>query len=305
MNVVISYIHYPVSMAGYMHRALRRMKDVNVLSVGPYTKHWIPWNGGMVLPEKYANEPDIPTQANIPPDFNTPISTKWIESRLITDYDFHPDVWLHVDAGWSLVGKPRFGKNFFIATDPHALNYDRQRKLADIFFCMQTPYMKNGDKYLPYAYDIEAHQYIKGTEKKYDAALIGLPYVERIKWVDRLKRSGLEVYFNLGDSFDEAKQIYNSSPIGLHWSSKQDLCARVWEYLAMNRLAIVNDVPDLHKFFSDGENLVIFKDLDDAVAKTLYYHENPDMGLEIANKGKAMIKPHTWENRMKEVLSHV
>jgi hypothetical protein len=83
-----------------------------------------------------------------------------------------------------------------VATDPHALNYDRQRQLADFFFNMQTPYMENGDIYLPYAYDPTVHYPVE-IDKLYDVCMIGLHYPQRDQLVNHLIDRDLSVLMNI------------------------------------------------------------------------------------------------------------
>jgi spore maturation protein CgeB len=103
--------------------------------------------------------------------------------------------------------------------------------------------------------------------------LIGLHYQQRSRLVADLRAQGVNVYYDLGPAFDEARALYNSAPIGLNWSSLKDLTARVFELLAMKRLAVVNRVPDLCLFFDDS-HLAIFDTHEQAVEKVLYYLEH-------------------------------
>ena len=59
-RIVVSGIHYPLTMMKYFIRALERRDDVELITIGPYTGDWIPWAGGMRLPIRHAQAPDIP-----------------------------------------------------------------------------------------------------------------------------------------------------------------------------------------------------------------------------------------------------
>lgn len=297
IRIVLSYIHYPMAIARYFEAALRRRVDVELYTVGPYTGAWIPWSGGMNLPQKYASPPDLPLPANgaLPV---VPIA--FIERQL----PWQPDIWLHIDAGWHLRGRPEHGKNAFVATDPHALNYDAQRELADTFYCMQNYYKEPGDEYLPYAYDPVWHSPLD-LPYTHDACLIGLHYEKRDALVKALRQRGLEVYYDLGPVFDEARELYSMAPIALSWSSREDLIARVFEGLGMGRLVITNDVPDLPRFFEAGRDLITFRTLEEAVEKTVFYNCHPNEGAKIAAQGREAVRPHTWDARVAQVLEAV
>lgn len=297
MRVVLSGLFFPMAILRYIEKALRRRDDVELFTVGPYTGSWIPWQGGMNLPSRYAIQPNL----SFPMNGNAPvIPTSYIESKL----PWKPDLWLQIDAGFYLRGKPTNGKNVIVGTDPHVLNYDNQRKLADSFYCMQAHYAKSGDEYLPYAYDVEYHQ-PEALAQHYDACLIGLNYPNRNRLVEALRERGVKVFYANGPVYDEARALYNQAPIGLNWSSLEDLTARVFELLGMKRLAVVNDVPDLKRFFRSGVDLITFISLEEAVDQVLYYRDNPDAGRKIANIGHETVKGHTWDHRIEQVLNDI
>jgi spore maturation protein CgeB len=131
---------------------------------------------------------------------------------------------------------------------------------------------------------------------------LGLHYPQRTVLVDRLRQNGVKVYYDLGPCYDEARAIYNQAPIGINWSSKNDLTARVFELLGMRRLAVVNNVPDLPRFFRDGKDLVTFSSLEEATEKILHYLANEDQLQVIAGQGHETVKPHTWDARINQIL---
>ena len=295
LKIVFSQIFYPVSIGRYLELALDRRSDVEVFKVGPFSGNWIPWAGGMTLPEKYAKQPDLPLPMNA-----ARIPASFIEHRL----PWQPDVWLQMDTGFYFRDKPQHGQNFIVGTDPHVLNYDRQRQLADKFFCMQAHYAQSGDEYLPYAYDPIYHC-PEEQPRNYDVCLIGLHYENRNKLVNELKGRDISVFYSLGPSFDEARALYNQAPIGINWSSLQDLTARVFELLGMRRLAVVNNVPDLSRFFKDRGDLVVFETVEEAIEKIVYYLAHPNEAETIAEQGHKTVQPHTWDARIEQILSYV
>lgn len=295
IKIVLSGIYFPMSILRYFEKALKRRNDIELFTVGPYTGTWIPWSGGMHLPQKYAIQPDMP----FPLD-DTRLSLAYVERIL----PFEPDLWIQVDAGYHFKGNPVKGKNIIIGTDPHVLNYDYQRQIADTFYCMQDFYKQANDKYLPYAYDPDWHK-PEDQPHNYDVALIGLHYEQRNRLVTALRSRGINVLYDLGPSFDEARVLYNQAPIGLNWSSLQDLTARVFELLGMKRLAIVNDVPDLPKFFQDGKDLITFVGLEEAIEKVMYYHTHPHEAKAIAEQGYETVKPYTWDARVAQILGDI
>jgi hypothetical protein len=152
IKVALVGIYYPLAMLRYFERALARRKDIELITIGPYTGTWIPWNGGMTVLPKYDKPPTYP----LPREFiRTGKTTSQIFMPKGEDADV--DLWLEVDAGFYLDPKPKTGIVAHVATDPHALDYSRQRNLADYFFNMQLEYAIGDDIYLPYAYDPTVH----------------------------------------------------------------------------------------------------------------------------------------------------
>jgi glycosyltransferase involved in cell wall biosynthesis len=292
MRVVLGSIWYPMSISRYFEAALRRRDDVELYTAGPYTGTWIPWNSGMNLPVKYAKAPDLPLPGN-----TATLPIDYVEKQL----PWQPDLWLQIDAGWHLRGKPAHGKNVIVGTDPHCLDYSQQRSLADTFYCMQACYSKPGDVYLPYAYDPEQH-YPEEQPRNYDACLLGLHYDNRNLLVNELRLRGVKVMYDLGPVFDERRELECQAPISLAWSSRDDLIARVFEGLAMGRLVVTNRVPDLSRFFQEDEHLIAFSSLGEATEKIMYYLNSPEETEEIAKAGREWVKLHTWDDRICQIL---
>jgi len=302
LKVVLSSIWYPVAMATYFWKALERRDDIELITIGPFTNTYIPWNGGMHLPVKYVKTPTHPLSPEM-------IRYGKVNPQIFQVYEDMADVdlWLEVDAGFYLDPKPQTGIVAHVATDPHVLNYDRQRQLADFFFCMQTPYMKPelGDWYLPYGFDPTIHNPID-LEKEYDACIIGLQYAQRLQLVNTLRANGLKVYCDIGKVFDENNEIYNQSKVALSWSSMDDLPARVWEAFGMAIPLVTNRVPDLSTFFVEDEHYLGFSNVSEAVSKVKYLLDNPKFADEMANNAYRKVMPHhTWDKRIQQILETV
>lgn len=296
IKVVISGLLFPVTMLHYFWRAFERREDVDLRVVGPFFNDYIPWKGGMRLSMRYVKTPHIAldrTLAN-----HSGMSPILIQDQL----PWEPDLWLQIDAGW-WVQKPRAKVVAHIATDPHVLDYDRQRRECDIFFNMQTPYMKQGDHYLPYAYDKEIH-YPIFVEKIYHAALIGLQYESRSLLVNRLRQKGLNVFYETGIVYDEYRVAYNQSHVALSWSSLLDMPARVWEAFGMSVPLVTNRVPDLSNWFVEGEHYLGFDNVNEAEGKVMTLLNDPEYAAEMADSAYRKVeKFHSWDNRVDEILN--
>jgi len=296
IKVAFSYIAYPVAMPRYFIEALERRNDIELWVTGPFTGRQIPWMGGMFLPQKYVKEPDLPLPFSAPPE----VIYSYVERSL----PWKPDIWIEGNAGLLTVGRPKC-KYVVIGTDPHVLNYDEARRKADLFYSMQSPYMKPGDRYLPYGFDTVFHR--KTTklwdEREIDIALVGLPYPERKAMMRALESRGVKTYLENGPSYEDAWDIYNNSKLGLNLSSRLDLCARCFELMAMGVTPALNRVPDLVKLFIDGQDFIGFDVVSEAIEYIIDALANPLRSQNIAAAAHESVQPHSWDARMEQILS--
>jgi len=301
INVVLSGIFYPVAILRYFERALRRNPNIDLKTMGPWTGRWIPWSGGMLLDEGIGTPPDV----RFPGDQHHPVHTpiRFAEAQLAKLFpDWSPALWLQVDAGFHLLGKPRQGFNAIIGTDPHVLDYTDAREMADKFFCMQCEYKAKNDIWLPYAYDPTVHFPEPDTTKTLGGALVGIQYPQRVKLVEALRKRGFQIFADIGPSFDQYRKICTSARVGLNWSSLRDLNARVFEIAAMGIPLLTNSVPDLGTFFEAGKHIRVFTDQLSAIEQFTSLINEPAEAVQMAARALETVKFHTWDDRVEQVL---
>lgn len=304
IKVLLVYIIYPLAMGSYFRKALEHREDVDLRVAGPYTGTFIPWMGGMTLPQKYAIPPDFPLP------FGPDIGEFNYDMLKAMMGDWVPDVIINVDAGLHFNYKPRDGYVATVGTDPHVLNswYDKPRKYSDKFFNMQKVYSKPGDIYLPYAYskyDFYPTD-MPPEEQGVDAVLIGMPYENRVQWVNELRRHGVSVILENGPVFDEARAAYNRGKIGLNWSSMDDLNCRAFELAAMKLCPVMNRVTDMsnEEFFGWQSPIFgqTFSSMQDAVDWVVWYKEHPENAQKVAEEAYQAVLPHTYDARVDQIL---
>lgn len=297
IRIGFSGIFYPVAMCRYILEALRRRPDVELYTAGPYSGRWIPWGGGqgMHLPMSYVLRPDLPLSIGPRPEMIYALAQR--------QCPWEPDIWIEANAGLVTHGRPKC-KYAVIGTDPHVLDYTKAREKADFFFGMQKPYLKPGDRWLPYGYDPLWHSQtqIPLEDREYDAALLGLQYPNRNLLVERLRKLGLKVRYELGPAYEDARAIYHSTRIGLNWSSLQDTTARVFEIMAFGIAPVLNRVPDLMELFKDGQDFLGFDTLDEAIAHVRALLPDPDAIERLGAQARRAVEPHTWDARVEQLL---
>lgn len=296
LKIAFTYLAYPVAMSRYMLDALQRRDDVEILSCGPFSNTWIPWKSGIFLPTTYIKKPDFPLPSG------SPINYAWLAKQL----PWVPDLWLEGNAGLASQDVPK-GFYAVVGTDPHVIDYTRLRNQANIFFCMQKPYMKPGDVWLPYAYDPWWHSPtgIPWAEREYDVSLIGLMYQQRAEVMTKLTAAGRKVFFDTGPAYGDARKIYHNTRVGFNWSSRLDTTARVFELMALGIPAVLNRVPDLMEMFVDGRDFVGFDSEQGALGAIDQLLADPEYAAAIARGGLKTVEPHTWDARMDYLLKVV
>jgi hypothetical protein len=305
IKVCLSYLAYPFCMANYFRRALERRNDVELFTVGTFTNQFIPWNGGMQIPNKYPNQVDLPLPQGNP---------NWmqIEGQL----PWKPDLSLTIDAGWYYITKPDC-LSAHVATDPHVLDYSVGRRNSDYFFNMQYSYLQPNDHLLPYAFDVDAHRPERSTlqlmpdgsiEKEYDAVLVGLHYPNRNEWVSRLQAKGIKVNYRIGDIYNEYREENNKAWIGLNWSSLNDVTARVFEIMAMRLCPVLNRLPGLdYMGFEEGRHYLGFSSMEEAVSQVEWAMGNRPFAEQIALNAYQFVNERnmTWGSRVDQILKTV
>lgn len=306
MKIVLAGLYYPFAILSYFKRALERRFDVELFTVGAHTGQYIPWAGGMTIPMKYPNFVDLPLPSNM-------LNPKWEQIEPLLPWK--PDLCITVDAGWWFSTKPSC-PSAHVATDPHVLNYDKQRNLCDKFFNMQgAPYIQDGDVWLPYAFDPQCHFpertdviYDSATHtasKQYDCSIIGLHYPQRDAWVAKLRGHGVKVNYRIGDIYDEYRQENNKAWIGLNWSSLDDVVARVFEIMAMRLVPVINRLPGLSALgFEEGRHYLGFSNMDEAVSQVMWAMNNRDQASQIATLAYQFVNGNsmTYDERVKQII---
>jgi len=304
MNVVIAGTHYAVTAAlMYLTRAFKNRPDCNVITVGPYPGLWMPWTKGgvtgMQMPEEYDQIPDIPLQYDGGLQ-TAPIS--FIENKL----PWKADLWLDVNAGFHLEGRPQHGIRARFLTDPHTgLRgiYDNTTQYYDYTFNPQANYSRAGEIYLPYGADKVWHSRIPDLEQLYDVALIGNIYPHRVELMNIL--GGIyRTYFDLGPAQEDARRIYSQSFIGINWSSMDDLTARVFELMSLGNVPLINRVSGLAGMFEENTHYLGFSSQGEAIGKIRDIMDNPTEGIKIAKNAQDFIisNKHTWDDRVQVML---
>lgn len=214
----------------------------------------------------------------------------------------------------------------YFASDTH-LGKDYRFKMAekaDYVFFAQKPgyeeYMKSKldfpvnkhVQWLPHGVDSRAFPDTPKAPKKWDVSFVGhLVSEERIDFLDAIFKEfpnfffgqRLSRYVNDQGREDDCGDIYRKTKIVLNPPTKNDLNMRHFEVAATGTFQITAEVPGLYDIFKEGESIVTYKDIPDAIEKIQYYLEHEKERESIAKKAHDIVlKSHTYEDRLNVML---
>jgi len=150
----------------------------------------------------------------------------------------------------------------------------------------------------------------------YDITFVGQPYGKRAEVIEKLKKRGINVTVfgrgwkntNIAPSQSEFIRIYNQSKICLNMQyasvgSSMQLKGKDFLAPGCGSLLLTNDTEQIKKYFTPGEEIITYKDANDAAEKIKYYLKNEDERERIAQKGyERVMREHTYEKRFSEIF---
>lgn len=174
----------------------------------------------------------------------------------------------------------------------------------------ESGYQLTGDHYLSVA---EKLAYLLGREHSWQ---------ERIGVVNQLEqRFAMGVHGNAewqdvigcyaghADHFSQMPGIFQASKINLNLSRsfvEYGLPMRIFDVLASGGFLVTNDKRDVRKLFTDGKDLVIFRDTQDLLDICGYYLNHEDERQAIAEQGRETVaQEHTFVSRMIDMFTTV
>jgi len=191
--------------------------------------------------------------------------------------------------------------------------FNLSAQLADEFINtlkLESNYPLAGDRYLSVA---EKLAYLLGREHSWQ---------ERIEVIQRLEKrfrvavygndewqSQVSSYVQHAEHFTEMPRIFQRSKINLNIIRsfvESGLPMRVFDVLSCGGFLVTNHKEDLHRLFTDGKDLVIYRDTQDLLEICAYYLEHDDERRTIAQQGRVTLaQNHTFVQRMSDMLTTV
>ena len=152
--------------------------------------------------------------------------------------------------------------------------------------------------------------------KIYDVSFVGQCYGERENFVNILKRKGINIT-TFGHGWENSSRvsqadlirIFNQSKISLNisFASKGDkilaIKGRDFEAPGCGSLLLTKDTKEIAEYFVPGEEIITYKDANDAADKIKFYLANEDEREKTAKNGyERVMREHTIERRLLDVF---
>lgn len=297
MNILLAFIHYPVSSGTFLKRAFARLGH-DTRSLGPCTGREV-W--GLEVPEQYVQVPDFLTnwQTGRPfPDMGAVDALGW-----------QPDLIVTSDSQFTITGKGR-APHVLFGMDNHVRNYrqlEAEGAAWDSLYVAHSWGARIGEPgvyHCPPGYDPDAHTDL-GTERKLDVCLIGYPYAERMALSEAFIKAGMSGLFAIGVLWDRYNAAYNQAKIAIVKSINGDVPQRFLENMAQGCCVLADKLDDAPKLgFVAGADYWPYKDTADAVQQARFILDT-EIWPALAASGKKKVQPHTWDARAEQVMNTV
>lgn len=276
MKLLIMANHYPVASGRYAADALRRLgHDVRTTGPARGTQIW-----GLELAPQYIWQPDTITDWK--PDAVIVMDSDPAILDASLDYDAPVIVW-GVDNHVRGYYRPWI-KRYFLA--------HRGVSMMDWHdTCIHLPCAYDPVHFTPSAIPYE--------QRAYDVALLGVMYLHRWETVTRLQDAGLRVLAGTGLVYDAYRNAHHNARIALCLSARGDVAQRVFEAAAMGCVVISDKCADFDILKPEGIWTIDHNPVDE-IRGIL---DDPQTAMEMAARGQAWAKPHTWDARAQEVVT--
>lgn len=249
------------------------------------------------------------------------------EAEKFGKFDLH--VWcdygedaLNVPLDWSPPSPSAYWcSDAHISEKSYKYRLERAKKF-DFVFCAQKRCMDEFERdgipkeklfWLPHAAEPDVYKPYDIIEK-WDWCFIGhINSEHRVNLVDRFCKEfpvGMKGYLGWRSAaqpgwnvLDDAAKKFSQSRIILNDNINEDVNMRTFEGMATKKMLLTQDIPYLSEIFKDGQHLVLYKNIDDAVEKAKYYLSNESERIRISESGyNEVLAKHTYKHRALEIL---
>jgi GT2 family glycosyltransferase/Flp pilus assembly protein TadD len=227
------------------------------------------------------------------------------------------DLYLNIDDSLRYLLPRHLRPAAFWVIDTH-LQYAWDRHKARIFDAVFAA-QKNGAQtlredgirsasWLPLACDPEIHRRNPEIEPSLDVVFVGNIFPGPRQQLLEAMASAFPSHFIGRAFFEEMSRRFSTGRILVNQSIRDDINMRVFEAAACERLLLTNDLSanGQEELLRDGEEIVTYRSVDEAIEKAHYYLQSVDEREQIAARGGAAVRSrHTYQVRMETILQQM
>lgn len=257
--------------------------------------------------------------------------------HLIPDgnYKGHEDLDLNIWIDWGEDGLtnhlpyelvwPTNAPLVYFASDTHLgkeYRFETAKKADYVFFAQKGDREEYEQKHrtkknkhvgwMPWGVEPRAFPDTPKAAKKYDVCFVGhLVLQDRIDFLDAIFKEFPNFWFGKRLSryvldqgqVDDCADIFRKSKIVLNPPTKNDFNMRHAEAAATGSFQLTQAVPGLYDVFTEGESVVTYQDIPDAIEKIRYYLEHEAEREAIAAKAKEIVLgSYTYKHNVDTML---
>ena len=108
---------------------------------------------------------------------------------------------------------------------------------------------------------------------------------------------------------DEMPCVFQSSKLNLNPTLKNiqsGIPLRALDIMGSRGVLLSNFQPELAEYFNDGQDLILYSSMEEAVDKAVYYLKHDDARRQLALNGYEKIKEYfTYEDRIQKMLATI
>tara|TARA_R100001509_G_scaffold165380_1_gene146757 strand:+ start:14843 stop:15715 length:873 start_codon:yes stop_codon:yes gene_type:complete len=180
----------------------------------------------------------------------------------------------------------------------------QKTRLVDYFCCDKENVLEEAKKYneksfhVCEGYDEEVDKPVH-VDVKYDVSFIGDTYGDRLSKIRNINTPVQVINGVYGKKHAEA---VCSTRINLNFCTSDGASDRVYKIMASGGFLLSDDWKGREKHFKDGQEIVIFKSVEDLNEKIDYYLKNPQQRKDIANSALKKVKKFNRANWAKRII---
>lgn len=232
---------------------------------------------------------------------------------------FQPDAILVVESGVKFFPDGLTQRSlpcWYYSIDPH-FNLEWHLEYAKLFDAVWVSFRQYMDDFkdrirhpsvygLPHGYDREFYR-DHGVPRDIDIAFVGDRHPslrpERERYLQALEGAGWRTVFTRDIWNEDVAALYSRSRVVFNENAHGVLNPRNFEASACGAVVLANPAVDLETFFTPGEDILIYNDVNELLVQAGDLLQDPHRRQRLSRQAKSVASRHTWDQRVLDFLA--